>query len=147
MADNFNFTEGSGRTGAADDIGGVLYPRQKLIHGVDGTNDGDVSKGNGYPVGPARSGYEALVEIAYSSITGSFASAALTNLGTSRVMAVHNETDGNVYGSFDAGTTKHLWFPARSSREVPVKDGATQLHIKHDGVAPTVGNFRVEVRS
>jgi len=23
MADNFNFTEGSGKTGAADDVGGV----------------------------------------------------------------------------------------------------------------------------
>ncbi len=27
MADNYAFTPGSGATGAADDVGGVLYPR------------------------------------------------------------------------------------------------------------------------
>src|SRR3569832_942792 len=27
MADDFSFTEGSGKTGAAKDIGGVLYPK------------------------------------------------------------------------------------------------------------------------
>jgi hypothetical protein len=37
MADNFSFTEGSGKTGAADDIGGVLYPRVKIAQGSDGS--------------------------------------------------------------------------------------------------------------
>jgi hypothetical protein len=50
MADNFSFTAGSGSTGAADNIGGVLYPRIKLVHGADGTNDGDVASGNPLPV-------------------------------------------------------------------------------------------------
>lgn len=36
MADNFDFTEGAGAVGAADDIGGVYYPLVKLI---DGTAD------------------------------------------------------------------------------------------------------------
>lgn len=36
MADNFSFTEGSGKTGAADEIGGVLYPRVKIAQGADG---------------------------------------------------------------------------------------------------------------
>lgn len=36
MADNFAFTEGSGKTGAADDVGGVLYQRIKM---TDGTAD------------------------------------------------------------------------------------------------------------
>lgn len=36
MADNFDFTEGSGKTGAADDVSGVLYPRVKLDLGTDG---------------------------------------------------------------------------------------------------------------
>lgn len=36
MADNFDFTEGSGKTGSADDVGGVLYPRVKLDIGTDG---------------------------------------------------------------------------------------------------------------
>ena len=37
MADNVAFTPGSGATGAADDIGGVLYPRVKLGLGADGS--------------------------------------------------------------------------------------------------------------
>jgi len=49
MADNFS-TPVSGVTGAADDIGGVLFQRIKLIHGPDGTNSGDVSDTNGLPV-------------------------------------------------------------------------------------------------
>jgi hypothetical protein len=34
----------------ADDITGVKYQRVKLIHGINGTNDGDVSTVNGLPV-------------------------------------------------------------------------------------------------
>lgn len=37
MADNVAFTPGSGATGAADDIGGVYYPRVKIALGADGT--------------------------------------------------------------------------------------------------------------
>jgi len=33
MADNFNFTEGAGKTGAADDVGGALYQKIKLASG------------------------------------------------------------------------------------------------------------------
>lgn len=36
MADNYAFTPGVGATGAADDIGGVLYPRVKVVWGADG---------------------------------------------------------------------------------------------------------------
>ena len=37
---------------ASDDISGVKFQRIKLIHGVDGTNDGDVSSANRLPVDP-----------------------------------------------------------------------------------------------
>lgn len=52
MADNFTTLDASDAsiTGAADEIGGVKFPRVKLIHGADGTNDGDVSTANGLPV-------------------------------------------------------------------------------------------------
>lgn len=36
MADNFDFTPGTGATGAADDVSGVLYQRVKLDAGGDG---------------------------------------------------------------------------------------------------------------
>lgn len=50
MADNLDVTIGSGATVGADEITSVKYQRIKLIHGADGTNDGDVSTANGLPV-------------------------------------------------------------------------------------------------
>lgn len=50
MPDNIGYTPGSGATVAADDIGGVLFQRIKVVHGADGTNDGDVSATNPFPV-------------------------------------------------------------------------------------------------
>lgn len=37
MADNVDFTPGSGATGATDEIDGVHYPRTKLVWGANGT--------------------------------------------------------------------------------------------------------------
>ncbi len=50
MADNVAITAGTGTDIAADDISSVKYQRVKLIHGVDGTNDGDVAATNPLPV-------------------------------------------------------------------------------------------------
>ena len=52
MADNTTLNASSGTfTAGDDDIGGVKYQRIKLIHGADGTNDGDTSRSNPLPVG------------------------------------------------------------------------------------------------
>lgn len=54
MADNTTLNTGSGGDViASDDISGVKYQRVKLIHGADGTNDGDVSRTNPLPTVPA----------------------------------------------------------------------------------------------
>jgi len=58
MADNVAITPGSGATAAADDIGGVLFQRIKVVHGADGVNDGDVAASNPLPV----AGYGELIE-------------------------------------------------------------------------------------
>ena len=51
MADNVEANSGSGGAiFAADDIGGVHFPRTKLVIGADGSNDGDVSGANPLPV-------------------------------------------------------------------------------------------------
>lgn len=50
MADNVAVTAGAGTTLATDDIGGVHYPRTKIVHGEDGVNEGDVSEANPLPV-------------------------------------------------------------------------------------------------
>lgn len=54
MADNTVLAAGSGGdTLATDDIGGVKYPRSKIVIGADGTNDGDVSSANPLPIAGA----------------------------------------------------------------------------------------------
>lgn len=51
MADNVQLNTGTGGSIiASDDIGGFQHQRIKLIHGIDGTNDGDVSRSNPLPV-------------------------------------------------------------------------------------------------
>lgn len=51
MADNTTLNTGSGGDViASDDISSVKYQRIKLVHGVDGTNDGDVARTNPLPV-------------------------------------------------------------------------------------------------
>lgn len=45
MADNYSFSQGSGSTAAGDDIGGVVYPRVKIVMGADGAADMDLDSG------------------------------------------------------------------------------------------------------
>lgn len=52
MADNITLNPGAlGAAVATDDISSTHYQRIKLVHGVDGTNDGDVAKTNPLPIG------------------------------------------------------------------------------------------------
>lgn len=72
MADNFSTLDAADATitGAADEIGGVKFPRVKLIHGADGTNDGDVATANPLPVaqtGPLPAGTNAIGKLAANS--------------------------------------------------------------------------------
>lgn len=51
MADNFTASPGAGGdTFAADDVGGVKFPRSKITLGADGVNGGDVSVSNPLPI-------------------------------------------------------------------------------------------------
>lgn len=52
MADNTQLgaSDPAGAIAATDEIGGVHFQRIKLIHGVDGVNDGDAAGSNPLPV-------------------------------------------------------------------------------------------------
>ena len=50
MADNVAYTPGSGVTVAADEVGGVLLQRVKVVTGSDGTNLGDIGPTNPMPI-------------------------------------------------------------------------------------------------
>lgn len=50
MPDNIGYTPGAGAVIAADDVGGALLQRIKVVVGADGVNDGDVSLANPMPI-------------------------------------------------------------------------------------------------
>jgi hypothetical protein len=95
MADNVTLDAGSGGdTVAADDIGGVKFPRSKIVIGDDGTNDGDVSSSNPMPVTGT---------VAVSGDDVIFADDAAFTPGTSKVAAVGLQCDESSTDSVDEG--------------------------------------------
>lgn len=77
MADNVTINDANDTdvAVAADEIGSAWYQRIKLVHGADGTNDGDVSSANPLPVtstpsasGTATGGAAAVTEAASATI-------------------------------------------------------------------------------
>ena len=86
MADNTAFNTGSGGdTLASDDIGGVKYERGKLIHGADGTNDGDIAKANPLPALITNTGRTEL-RFSNSSIT-------ITGFNTEQLVTLTKSSD------------------------------------------------------
>jgi hypothetical protein len=72
MADNVGYTPGSGATVAADEIGGVLYQRAKVVVGEDGVAT-DVSETNPMPMAAVGELIEAIeaLRMAVHSLTRS----------------------------------------------------------------------------
>jgi hypothetical protein len=96
MADNVGYTPGSGATIAADDIGGVLYQRVKMIHGADGIAH-ETSNGNPLPTeehGELLDAIEAL-RMAVQSLTRTQGMAMPDTAGRLRVLA-ENPTAANL---------------------------------------------------
>lgn len=98
MADNVEADAGSGgATFATDDISSVHYPRNKIVIGADGVNDGDISAANPMPVkgtgtaGTANSGVVTVQGIASMTavqIADNGGSITVDNGGTFAVQAV-----------------------------------------------------------
>ena len=110
MADNIRLNPGSaGDVVAADDIGGAKYQRIKLIHGVDGTNSGDVSTANPLPsklFGSTPSGL--VVPLPFDSQCRLLVSLPRTAFG--ELSVAHNEPVAQVDFVTQTGTlnTQHL---------------------------------------
>jgi hypothetical protein len=153
LADNFTANSGSGgSTFGSDDISAVQYPRIKLIHGADGTNDGDVSTANPMPVqvlGVATNGltFFRSIDIDESeeevkATAGTVYGVWFSNMATStRFLKFYNATAANV----TVGTTAPvltLAMPGNSSDDVSGAVSAGGHGIKFDTaicVAATTG--------
>lgn len=143
MADNFTFTEGTGKTGASKDVSDVHYIRHQVVHGESGEAI-DVSRASGMPVGGARlEALETIVSKAYSFFTSSYQDLSLTNVSTSTHVFVVNMTDCDIALSQDAGSHMHHVVPAFSARPVRLKEGTTAVYAKYLA-APTVGTCYFE---
>jgi hypothetical protein len=71
MADNVAITPGTGATVGADEIGGILFQRVKVIVGADGTNNGDVSSANPMPVSGTVTVTGSTAVVSMPAVTGS----------------------------------------------------------------------------
>jgi hypothetical protein len=102
MADNFTTLDAASATitGAADEIGGVKFPRIKLIVGADGTNDGDVCTANPMPVtGTVNATCSGTVAVTGMTTcnTGAVAGTVTANAGTNlNTSALALEAGGNL---------------------------------------------------
>lgn len=82
MADNINVTPGTGSTIAADEIGGVLHQRIKVVIGADGVSNGDISASNPMPVtGP-------LTDTQLRATTVPVSGTVTSNIGTTNGLAL-----------------------------------------------------------
>lgn len=105
MADNITARANTGAGTdviAADDIGGVLFPRSKLVIGADGVNDGDVSSANPLPVAGT-------VELGSSSLAAlENVTATVTGVATETTLASVNSELNLIEGHFKAEDTPHV---------------------------------------
>ncbi len=93
MPDNVIANAGiGGSTFGTDEIGGVHYPRTKIIVGADGANDGDVSTANPMPAVIVNAALPQTV-YGHADITVTVASATLTALLATAGITVDALTD------------------------------------------------------
>jgi len=119
MADNTTLNAGTGGDViAADDISTVKYQRIKLIHGADGTNDGDVSTANPLPVRLFRS-----ATATTSSVNDTASSAQLLASTSTRLGATFfNDSTSILYlklGTTASTTDYTVQIPAGGYYELP----------------------------
>lgn len=154
MADNVNITEGVGKTISTDSVTRTVADEQMQIVkiGLGAENDFDNLVDSGIqsetvsvPVVRAEDAatFDTLVTLAFGSV-GAGHSLLLTPSGNLRYIEIQNDTDAPVILSFDAGVTDHWRIPLKEPRIFDLnafgRFQSAAIHIKHAGVAPTVGS-------
>lgn len=135
MADNVvvNAATVAGSTLAADDIGGVLYPRSKIVIGADSVNDGDVSATNPLP---------ALLRSEQVDDAGFMPA-------TSRIAMIGFEFDDTLPDSVDEGDGGAARMSANRCQYIMIRDGAGNergLNVDANGrISVTLGTSTNEV--
>jgi hypothetical protein len=102
MADNVGYTPGVGATIAADDIGGILYQKVKMIHGADGIAH-ETADGNPLPVTATQELMQAIeaMRMAIQSLTRTIGLAQVNPL-TGRMLVDPSGVTSPVSGTVSA---------------------------------------------
>ena len=79
---------------AADEVGGAIYQRMKVVTGVDGTVDGDVSAANPLPVSATRSDMEGGGKVAVGTTA---VEVTFTGTPTAIIISAPQDNTGTLY--------------------------------------------------
>lgn len=133
MSDNVKVTQGSGTTMATNDIGGVHYPRSKVVIGIPGTAT-DVSAANPMPVTQADAVKAVKNPAIFNAMTSSSPGTETSlDLGTIKRFRVQNR--GNVrlqvsYASGQSGTEFYTVPPGSVYEEKEIDDQDVTLYFQ-----------------
>jgi len=105
MPDNVGYTPGVGATIAADDIGGILYQKVKMIHGADGIAH-ETADGNPLPVTATQELMQAIeaMRMAIQALTRTIGMAQVNPL-TGRMLVDPSGVTSPVSGTVSANQT------------------------------------------
>ena len=108
MPDNVGYTPGVGATIAADDIGGILYQKVKMIHGADGIAH-ETADGNPLPVTATQELMQAIeaMRMAIHTLTRTIGLAQVNPL-TGRMLVDGAGVTQPISGSVNQGGTWNI---------------------------------------
>jgi len=133
LADNFTTNPGTGgETFAADDIGGVLWPRLKISFGVDG-DAADVHAGNPLPTAPNITRGSGVVDANTQRVTLATDGPGVVNLSA---IATAAGAPADAAASSDAGSFSMIAFFKRGLAALTTLVGTVQTHDAVAGGTP-----------
>lgn len=147
MADDVISNPGAGgATFAADEIGGVFYPRSKIVIGADGVNGGDVSSANPLPVNDAGGSLTVDGTVAVSGTVAVTQSGVWDEVGindSGNSITVDNATISVVGGGTEA-TAQRVTIASDSTGVLSVDDNGASLTVDGTVAVTNGGTFVVQ---
>lgn len=138
MADNVILNPGAGGdTIAGDDIGGVVFQRNKLIHGVDGTNDGDVARSNPLPVHLVNTGRTEVRYYAIAAAAGATTVETAVTLTESRGTSATSNAASFVVTSGKRLRITSITFAARGHNTATAQATTFRIRVNTGGAVTT----------
>jgi len=122
MADNLGYTEGAGKTVAADDVGGVYYQYMKVVDGTaDSTTKWKILSDGAAVLVDAPTATTTLSNVAGAALNTTILAANANRYGAT----VYNDSSASLYLKLNSGAASTSSFtvliPANEYYEVPYR--------------------------